>query len=141
MLKANFLSTQKEKCPRTQRNQFISSNCLSPYLNVCTLCILLFLFFNRANQLHYFASIYQTLGLPGGSVLKNPPTNVGDAGLISGSRRSSGGGNSNPLQYSWLGNPMDRGTWQATVQGAAKSHAWPSKHTTTTKHLCSFITF
>ena len=100
MLKANFLSTQKEKCPRTQRNQFISSNCLSPYLNVCTLCILLFLFFNRANQLHYFASIYQTLGLPGGSVLKNPPTNVGDAGLISGSRRSSGGGNSNPLQYS-----------------------------------------
>ena len=109
MLKANFLSTQKEKRPRTQRNQFISSNCLSPYLNVCTLCILLFLFFNRANQLHYFASIYQTLGLPGGSVLKNPPANVGDAGLISGSRRSPGEGNGNQLQYSCLANPMDRG--------------------------------
>ena len=50
-----------------------------------------------------------------GSVLKNPPANAGDVGSIPGSRRPPGGGNGNPLQYSCLGNPMDRGAWQATV--------------------------
>ena len=49
--------------------------------------------------------------LPGGSVVKNPPANAGDSGSISGSRRSPGEGNSNPLQYSYLGNSMDRGAW------------------------------
>ena len=48
-------------------------------------------------------------GFPGGSVVKNPPANEGDVGLIPGSRRSPGKGNGNPLQYSCLGNPMDRG--------------------------------
>ena len=42
------------------------------------------------------------------SVVKNPPTNAGDSGLIPGSGRSSGGGNDNPLQYSYLENHMDR---------------------------------
>ena len=42
---------------------------------------------------------------------------TGDSGLIPGSERSSGGGNGNPLQYSCLGNPIDRGAWQATVHG------------------------
>ena len=53
----------------------------------------------------------------------NPPVNseVRDAGLISGSGRSPGGGHGNPLQYSCLENPMDRGAWQATVYGVAKS--------------------
>ena len=46
-------------------------------------------------------------GLPNGSVVKNPPANA-DAGSIPGSGRSPGGGNGNPLQYSCLGNPMDR---------------------------------
>ena len=46
--------------------------------------------------------------------------NSGDAGSISGSGRSPGIGNGNPLQYSYLGNPMDRGAWQAAVHGAAK---------------------
>ena len=53
-------------------------------------------------------------------VVKNPPANagdIGDAGSIPGSERSLGGGNGNPLQYSSLGNPMDRGSWQATVHG------------------------
>ena len=59
-------------------------------------------------------------GFPGGSVVKNPPANAGDVGLIPGSGRSPGEGNGNPLQYSCLGNPMDRGTWQATVHGVAK---------------------
>ena len=52
--------------------------------------------------------LYQLLGFPGGSVVNNPSTNTGDAGLIPGSGRSPGRGNDNPLQYSGLGNPMDR---------------------------------
>ena len=54
----------------------------------------------------------------------NLPANAGDIrdmGSISGSGRSPGEGNGNPLQYSCLGNPMDRGTWQATVHGVAKN--------------------
>ena len=54
-------------------------------------------------------------------MVKNPPANAGDAGLILGSGRSRGEGNGNPLQYSCLENPVDRGTWQATLHGVAKS--------------------
>ena len=60
------------------------------------------------------------MGFPGGSVVKNPPANAGDAGdtgSIPGSRRSPGIGNGNPLQYSGLDNSMDRGAWRATVHG------------------------
>ena len=53
-------------------------------------------------------------------MVKNPPANVGDVGLISGLGRFPGEGNGNPLQYSYLGNPMDRGDWQAIAQGVAK---------------------
>ena len=60
-------------------------------------------------------------GLPGSLVIKNPPVNAGDAGLMPGSERSPGEGNGNPLQYSCLGNPMDRAAWWATVQGVTKS--------------------
>ena len=55
----------------------------------------------------------------GGSGAKNPPANAGDRNPIPGSRRSPGEGNGNPLQYSCLGNPMDR-DWQATIQEVAK---------------------
>ena len=51
-----------------------------------------------------------------------------DVGWIPGSGRSPGGGNGNPFQYSCLENPMDRGTWQATVCGVAKSRAWLNSH-------------
>ena len=57
-------------------------------------------------------------------VVKNPPDNAGDikdAGSVPGLGRSPGGGNDNPLQYSCLENPMDRGAWRATVYGVAKS--------------------
>ena len=57
---------------------------------------------------------------PDDSVVKNPSANAGDVGLIPGSRRSSGEGDGNLLQYSCLGNTMDRGTWWATVHGVAK---------------------
>ena len=63
-------------------------------------------------------------GLPGGSVVKNPPASAGDSGdasSISGSGRSLGEGNGNPFQHSCLGNPMDRGAWWATVHRVSKS--------------------
>ena len=59
-------------------------------------------------------------GLPGGSVGKNLPVNVGDSGLIPGSGRFPGEGNGNPLQYCCLGNPMDREACWATVYGIKK---------------------
>jgi len=58
------------------------------------------------------------VGFPG-VVVKNPPVNAGDAGLISGSGRSSGERNGNSFQYSCLGNLMDRGTWWVTAHGVA----------------------
>ena len=59
--------------------------------------------------------------LPGGSDGKESAYNVGDPGAIPGSGRSPAEGNGNPLQYSCLENPMDRGTWWATIHGVAKS--------------------
>ena len=50
--------------------------------------------------------------------------NVGDAGSIPGSGRSPGDGNGNPLQYSCLENPMDRGAWRAIVHGVTQSQTW-----------------
>ena len=61
-----------------------------------------------------------TEGFPGDSVVKNLPANAGDMGSIPPSGRSSGEGNGIPLQYSCLGNPMDRGAWWATVHGISK---------------------
>ena len=53
-------------------------------------------------------------------MVKNPPANAGDVRSVPGSGRSSGEGTGKPCQYSCLENPMDRGTWQATVHGLAK---------------------
>ena len=72
------------------------------------------------------------MGFPGNSVVKNPLANAGDAGSIPGSGRSPGGEHGNPLQYSYLENPMDRDTvWQATVHGVTESDM--------TKHVCTYI--
>ena len=54
-------------------------------------------------------------------MVKNPPANVGDPGSIPGLGRFPGVGNSNLLQYSYLGTAVDRGVWQATVHGVAKA--------------------
>ena len=62
--------------------------------------------------------------------------NVGALGLIPGSERSPGEGNGNPLQYSCLENPMDRGAWRATVHGTVKSWARLSNFTFTFHCLC-----
>ena len=61
------------------------------------------------------------MGFPGGSVVKNSSANAGDSSSVPGSGRFPGEGNSNPLQYSCLGNHMDRGACQTTVHGVAKS--------------------
>ena len=60
---------------------------------------------------------------PGGSDGEESACYAGDPGLIPGWGRAPGVGNSNPLQYSCLENAMDRGAWQATVHGIAKSRA------------------
>ena len=59
-------------------------------------------------------------GFLGGSVVKNPPANAGDAGSIPGSGRSPGEGNSNPVQYSCLENSTNIEAWQATVHGVTR---------------------
>ena len=68
-------------------------------------------------QWHLCPAVSTCVDFLGGSVVKNSP---GDAGTISGSERSPGEGNGNPLQYSCLENSMDRGAWQAIVLGVSK---------------------
>ena len=71
---------------------------------------------------HIHTVIYTLLkGFPSGSDGKESTCNAGDPGSISGSRRSSGEGNGNTLQYSCLENPMDRGALWATVHVVARS--------------------
>ena len=67
--------------------------------------------------LDVYVYLHMFMGFPGASVVKNLPVNAGDtgdAGLIPGLGRCLGGGHGNPLQYSCLENPMDRGAWKAT---------------------------
>ena len=73
--------------------------------------------------------LYIRVGLPGGSAGKEFACNAGDPSSIPGSRRSLGEGNGNPLQCSWLGNPMYRGAWQATVHGVTKNEKRLSTNT------------
>ena len=70
---------------------------------------------------HLDINIYNGRGFPCGSDNKETICNVGDLGLIPGSGISPGKGNGNPLQYSCLRNPMDRGACQATVHGITES--------------------
>ena len=79
------------------------------------------------DSVYSFFSPYIPLlrGFLGGSVVKKKkkttlPANIEDVGSIPGLDRSPEEGNGNPLQYSGLGNPIDRGAWQATVQGVIK---------------------
>ena len=62
----------------------------------------------------------EQLGVPRGSVVKNPPANSGDVGLIPRLGSPLGEGNGNPFQYFCLENPMDRGAWPTMVHGISK---------------------
>ena len=73
----------------------------------------------------------QPLGFPSDSVVKESACNAEASGLIPGWGRSPGDGNGNPLQYSCLGNPMDRAAWWATGHGVLKSQTQLSYETTT----------
>ena len=64
--------------------------------------------------------MYTHMGFPASSVVKNLTANAENASSISGLGRSSGEGKDNPLQCSCLGNPMDRGAWQATIHGVTE---------------------
>ena len=81
-------------------------------------------------QLSHKGSPFQGLlwvKIQGALVVKHPPASAGDMrdmGSIPGSGRSPGGGNGNPLQYSCLGNPIDRGAWQALIHRMTKSWTW-----------------
>ena len=83
--------------------------------------------------------ILDIMGFPSGSVIKNPLATAGNAGLISGTGRSPGGGNGNTLQYSCLANLMDRGAWRAVVHAIAKESdmSEPLKSNNTAKSLQS----
>ena len=72
-------------------------------------------------QTVHYVQLVRIRVFPGGLSGKDSACNVGDLGLIPRLERSHGGGNGNPLQYSCLGNSMDRGIWQVTVHGLAKS--------------------
>ena len=77
-------------------------------------------------------------------MVKNSPANAGDArdeSLICGLERSPEGGYGNPLQYSCLENPMDRGAWWTTVHGVAKSQTGLSTHIHIICYLAYLVRF
>ena len=82
------------------------------------------------------------MGFPGGIVVKNQPANargIRDTGLIPGSEQFLGGGHGNPLQYTCLENPMDRGTWQATVHSVIRSWTQPKWLSMHAKNMFSCV--
>ena len=125
---------------------FTSSNCHShpyslayspfPYFQSQQCCMSVRLSsgvrFNSKYLLFTFLTLLRIFGIvpswaiPGGSDGKESTCSVGDLGSIPGSGISPGEGNGDPLQYSWLGNSMDGGGWQATAYGIAKCWVQPS---------------
>ena len=99
---------------------------ISPILSAASICLELikFIVFHFFKILFHISKIViKSLckQIPGGSDGKESACNAGDLGSIPGSGRSPGEGKGYPVQYSCQENPMDRGAWQATVHGVAKS--------------------
>ena len=88
-----------------------------------------FIIYHRFTSNFSYVAIF-SFGFPGGSVVKNSSVNAGDMGSIPRLGRSPGEGNGNQFQYSCLGNPMDRGAWQATST-AELGHDWARTHAQT----------
>ena len=78
----------------------------------------------KQEDVSYREKSHILLGFPGGSAGKESACNVGDLGSVLGLGRSPGGGHGNPLQYSCLENPLDRGARPAIVHRVAKSRTW-----------------
>ena len=95
------------------------------------------------SSFHVFVShLYLFWALLVAQMVNKLPANTGDLGLIPGSGRFPGEGNGNPFQYSCLENSMDRGPWQATVHGIAKSQTWLSAlHYCLPFSISSLLTF
>ena len=111
------------KTPRVRVPIYISAHVTHIHTHTVHTCR-----YHHADKCHFSSvSLFLTEGTDRAtvtmhrSVVKNPPANAGDAVSIPGLGRSPGEGNGNPLQYSCLGNPMDRGAWRATVHGVANS--------------------
>ena len=103
------------------------SLCETQVLSYHSLSVLLFCYLFHAPPQKYFGAYYiLTLGFPSGSVAQNLPAmqEPWETGSMPGSGRFPGGRHGNPLQYSCLENPTDRGTWQATVHSIAKTRTW-----------------
>ena len=98
------MSTSRNKAGRSKGNFFFEFYFLKFYI------------------LKFLMDMFTFMGFPGTLAIKNLPAKVGDLGSMPGFRRSPGGRNGNPLQYSCLGNHMDRGAWWAAVHGVAKKH-------------------
>ena len=92
--------------------------CISTH--ICMSWHMMCTFTSLPNPFEIRMYITKTKGFPCSSVSRESACNSGDLGSIPGLGRSSGEGNGNPLQYSCLENPMDRGAWQATVHGITK---------------------
>ena len=93
---------------------------MHPYINSSTNNRILLS--HRKNAIMPFSATWMELeNFPGGSAIKNLPVSAGDTGSTPGSGKSPGERNGNPLLYSCLENPMDRGAWWATVHGVATS--------------------
>ena len=81
--------------------------------------------------IYKYIHIYLKHGFPGDTLVKNLPASAGDAGdtgSILGSERSLGGGHGNPWKFSCRENPIDSGSWWATVHGVTKRHDWKTEH-------------
>ena len=111
--------------PPALGQKVITEACGAPLKDCCLVGFLV-----RVFSLTCLLIGYRVLwGFPGYAVVKNPPASAGDArdgGSIPGWGRSPGGGNGNPLQYSWLENSMDRGAWGGLQSVGSQSWTWLS---------------
>ena len=109
--------------------------CINTYLMYMYICVYIYIHIYTFMFYIYTYTYITYGGFLGGSMVKNPPTNARDSGVtgsIPESGRSTEEGNGNSLQYSCLGNPMDRRAWRATVHGVSKSQTqlsnWEHTH-------------
>ena len=131
--------------PQDPGSGALSKLCIHPGITLPDPCLLRWFIHIHIEMFLYYhiRKIHYQMGFPGGAGVKNLPAAkaryLRDLGPILGSGRNPGGGHGNPLQYSCLENPMDRGTWWARVHWAAKSQTWLKQLSMHTHILPCFI--